>query len=334
MIAAVVSLTPPRPNLKGSSQSGKKNSRQLTLFHLTSVYMLCWADFSSPLHTGRGLKSDCVGTLMRLSLDKALAVGNQLEVEAISEYEPLWTVSSLVRHSDLTLVVFASALQMAPSLLRWRPAWQLSVDTAWSLTRGETPESTHLWWAAMWTIKCVELFFMLIVQSLLMGMILIYQSRLYKPNLQLVFPLLWFKLILGFKQLANCCQTFYRCWWHFLFVPFLLIYRMMKHLMSGWDSKCTTMRILPMRSVMMWLRRAATLAGLPERFSVKGTTWKYVALYRGFKRPVNEMAFSPVPHSVAGSSFHGMIVMFLTVNCTNVTGSLNLSFSLGITPHG
>uniref|UniRef100_A0A3Q2XLB2 Zona pellucida protein AX 1 n=1 Tax=Hippocampus comes TaxID=109280 RepID=A0A3Q2XLB2_HIPCM len=31
-----------------------------------------------------GLKADCVGNLMRLSLDKALAVGNQLEVEAIN----------------------------------------------------------------------------------------------------------------------------------------------------------------------------------------------------------------------------------------------------------
>ncbi|XP_041661284.1 zona pellucida protein AX 1 [Cheilinus undulatus] len=31
-----------------------------------------------------GLKSDCAGNLMRLSLDKALAVGNQLEVEALN----------------------------------------------------------------------------------------------------------------------------------------------------------------------------------------------------------------------------------------------------------
>lgn len=31
------------------------------------------------------MKSDCVGNQMRLSLDKALAIGNQLEVEAISE---------------------------------------------------------------------------------------------------------------------------------------------------------------------------------------------------------------------------------------------------------
>ncbi|TNN32707.1 hypothetical protein EYF80_057130 [Liparis tanakae] len=33
---------------------------------------------------GSGLHSDCVGNLMRLSLDKALAVGNGLEVEAIN----------------------------------------------------------------------------------------------------------------------------------------------------------------------------------------------------------------------------------------------------------
>ncbi|XP_029352959.1 zona pellucida protein AX 1 [Echeneis naucrates] len=36
------------------------------------------------LQSSSGLKSDCAGSLMRLSLDKALAVGNQLEVEAIN----------------------------------------------------------------------------------------------------------------------------------------------------------------------------------------------------------------------------------------------------------
>ncbi|XP_060907869.1 uncharacterized protein LOC132984874 [Labrus mixtus] len=36
------------------------------------------------LHSNSGLKSDCVGNVMRLSLDKALAVGNQLEVEALN----------------------------------------------------------------------------------------------------------------------------------------------------------------------------------------------------------------------------------------------------------
>ncbi|XP_035000615.2 uncharacterized protein LOC118099918 [Hippoglossus stenolepis] len=52
MMAAVVTLTP--PTLKSNSQSGS------------------------------GLRSDCAGNLMRLSLDTALAVGNQLEVEAIN----------------------------------------------------------------------------------------------------------------------------------------------------------------------------------------------------------------------------------------------------------
>ncbi|XP_010739022.3 uncharacterized protein LOC104926782 [Larimichthys crocea] len=36
------------------------------------------------LQSNSGLKSDCAGNLMRLTLDKALAVGNQLEVEAIN----------------------------------------------------------------------------------------------------------------------------------------------------------------------------------------------------------------------------------------------------------
>uniref|UniRef100_A0A3Q4AHM8 ZP domain-containing protein n=1 Tax=Mola mola TaxID=94237 RepID=A0A3Q4AHM8_MOLML len=39
------------------------------------------------------LKSDCVGNLMRLSLDKALAVGNQLEVEAIGTQHTVLTPS-------------------------------------------------------------------------------------------------------------------------------------------------------------------------------------------------------------------------------------------------
>lgn len=41
----------------------------------------------SSLFTGSRLRADCMGNLMRLSLDKALAVGNQLEVEAISEWK-------------------------------------------------------------------------------------------------------------------------------------------------------------------------------------------------------------------------------------------------------
>lgn len=43
----------------------------------------------SRLQAGTRIKPECVGNLMRLSLDEALAVGNQLEVEAISEFESL-----------------------------------------------------------------------------------------------------------------------------------------------------------------------------------------------------------------------------------------------------
>ncbi|XP_054474087.1 zona pellucida protein AX 1 [Anoplopoma fimbria] len=52
LMAAVILLGQARPNMKLNSQSSS------------------------------GLRSDCVGNLMRLSLDKALAVGNELEVEA------------------------------------------------------------------------------------------------------------------------------------------------------------------------------------------------------------------------------------------------------------
>ncbi|XP_034388878.1 uncharacterized protein LOC117730924 [Cyclopterus lumpus] len=54
LMAAVILLGQARPNMKVNSQSSS------------------------------GLHSDCVGNLMRLSLDKALAVGNALEVEAIN----------------------------------------------------------------------------------------------------------------------------------------------------------------------------------------------------------------------------------------------------------
>ncbi|XP_069014804.1 uncharacterized protein [Embiotoca jacksoni] len=57
LTAAVFVLVQARPNMKLSSQSSSS------------------------------LRSDCAGNLMRLSLDKALAVGNQLEVEAINGTE-------------------------------------------------------------------------------------------------------------------------------------------------------------------------------------------------------------------------------------------------------
>ncbi|XP_020497136.2 uncharacterized protein zpax1 [Labrus bergylta] len=47
------------------------------------------------LQSNSGLKSDCVGNLMRLSLDKALAVGNQLEVEALNGTKQIVLTPSL-----------------------------------------------------------------------------------------------------------------------------------------------------------------------------------------------------------------------------------------------
>ncbi|XP_026196531.1 zona pellucida protein AX 1 [Anabas testudineus] len=47
------------------------------------------------LQSSNGMKSDCVGNLMRLSLDKALAVGNQLEVEAINGSQHIVLTPSL-----------------------------------------------------------------------------------------------------------------------------------------------------------------------------------------------------------------------------------------------
>ncbi|KAK2890066.1 hypothetical protein Q8A73_018366 [Channa argus] len=64
-MAALTVLGQARPNVKPSSQSSS------------------------------GLKSDCVGNLMRLSLDKALAVGNQLEVEAINGTQQIVLTPSL-----------------------------------------------------------------------------------------------------------------------------------------------------------------------------------------------------------------------------------------------
>ncbi|XP_034555951.1 zona pellucida protein AX 1 isoform X2 [Notolabrus celidotus] len=47
------------------------------------------------LQSSSGLRSDCAGNLMRLSLDKALAVGNQLEVEALNGTQQIVLTPSL-----------------------------------------------------------------------------------------------------------------------------------------------------------------------------------------------------------------------------------------------
>lgn len=82
-MAAVILVSQARPNTKLSSQTSKSYFELQLIcvsIHLTAVIpvFICVA--------GSGLKADCVENLMRLSLDKALAVGNQLEVEAFSEY--------------------------------------------------------------------------------------------------------------------------------------------------------------------------------------------------------------------------------------------------------
>uniref|UniRef100_UPI0037E90789 uncharacterized protein n=1 Tax=Semicossyphus pulcher TaxID=241346 RepID=UPI0037E90789 len=65
LMAAVIILGQARPNAKQNSQSRS------------------------------GLRADCAGNLMRLSLDKALAVGNQLEVEALNGTQQIVLTPSL-----------------------------------------------------------------------------------------------------------------------------------------------------------------------------------------------------------------------------------------------
>ncbi|XP_054618282.1 uncharacterized protein LOC129172505 isoform X2 [Dunckerocampus dactyliophorus] len=66
-----------RPNIKGRTDSRKLFLRGVLGFLRFTLVL-------DVLFTGRGLMSECLGNLMRLTLDEALAVGNQLEVEAIN----------------------------------------------------------------------------------------------------------------------------------------------------------------------------------------------------------------------------------------------------------
>lgn len=64
---------------------------QVSLLHFckTSVASFPFESFLTSLlflPTGVPLKSDCLGSVMRVSLDRALEMGNGLEVEAVSEY--------------------------------------------------------------------------------------------------------------------------------------------------------------------------------------------------------------------------------------------------------
>ncbi|KAK5903408.1 hypothetical protein CgunFtcFv8_007191 [Champsocephalus gunnari] len=56
------------------------------LLWMAAAIILCQARPNVKLNSqsSSGLRSDCAANVMRLSLDKALAVGNQLEVEAIN----------------------------------------------------------------------------------------------------------------------------------------------------------------------------------------------------------------------------------------------------------
>ncbi|KAM6915036.1 zona pellucida protein AX 1 [Xenentodon cancila] len=68
------------------------------LWHLlAAVFVLgrTWTNVKLGLQSSGGLRSDCAGNLMRLSLDEALAVGNQLEVEAINGTQHILVTPSL-----------------------------------------------------------------------------------------------------------------------------------------------------------------------------------------------------------------------------------------------
>ncbi|XP_030577152.1 uncharacterized protein LOC115774163 isoform X2 [Archocentrus centrarchus] len=54
-----------------------------------------WPNTKLASQSSSGLKTDCLGNLMRLSMDEALAVGNQLVVEAINGTQPVLLTPSL-----------------------------------------------------------------------------------------------------------------------------------------------------------------------------------------------------------------------------------------------
>ncbi|XP_075315120.1 uncharacterized protein LOC142375084 [Odontesthes bonariensis] len=64
----------------------RKPEKMLFWNLMAAVFVLgqAWQNVKRDSLLSNGLKSDCTGNLMRLSLDEALAVGNQLEVEAIN----------------------------------------------------------------------------------------------------------------------------------------------------------------------------------------------------------------------------------------------------------
>uniref|UniRef100_A0A3Q2C9I4 Zona pellucida protein AX 1 n=1 Tax=Cyprinodon variegatus TaxID=28743 RepID=A0A3Q2C9I4_CYPVA len=59
------------------------------------MFKMLFLIFDKGFFAGSGIKTDCVANLMRLTLDEALAVGNQLEVEAINGTQHILLTPSL-----------------------------------------------------------------------------------------------------------------------------------------------------------------------------------------------------------------------------------------------
>uniref|UniRef100_A0A3Q3RDF0 ZP-domain containing protein Ig-like domain-containing protein n=1 Tax=Monopterus albus TaxID=43700 RepID=A0A3Q3RDF0_MONAL len=78
------------------SDSNMQRLKSILLWSLmAAMIVLGQATPKLSLQSSSGLKSDCAGNLMRLSLDKALAVGNQLEVDAINGTQHIVLTPSL-----------------------------------------------------------------------------------------------------------------------------------------------------------------------------------------------------------------------------------------------
>ncbi|XP_041832378.1 zona pellucida protein AX 1 [Melanotaenia boesemani] len=75
----------------------RKPEKILLWTMVASIFVLgqAWPNVKLGSQTSSGLKSDCAGNLMRLSMDEALAMGNQLEVDAINVTQHILLTPSL-----------------------------------------------------------------------------------------------------------------------------------------------------------------------------------------------------------------------------------------------
>ncbi|XP_024147461.1 uncharacterized protein zpax1 [Oryzias melastigma] len=76
----------------------RKPEKMLLLWNLMAAVLVlgqAWPNVKHGLQSTNGVRSDCAGNLMRLSLDEALAVGNQLQVEAINGTQRILVTPSL-----------------------------------------------------------------------------------------------------------------------------------------------------------------------------------------------------------------------------------------------